>query len=258
MGGPISILKSLLAHPLTRGADLDDPRTTALRRRIIESKPFLRRIYLQWYTMLAADIPPGEGGVLELGSGAGFFRDVVPGTICTEIFACPGIDVVLDGQRMPLADGPLRAIVMTDVFHHLPKARDFFAEATRVVRSGGVIAMTEPWVTPWSRLIYTRLHHEPFRPDATEWEFPSSGPLSGANGALPWIVFQRDRAAFEREFPLWAIERVEPIMPLRYLLSGGVSMRSLMPAAMYRPVAGLEKLAGPGAAMFAHIVLRRR
>src|SRR5439155_19313772 len=137
-------------------------------------------------------------------------------------------------------DGSLRAIVMTDVFHHLPRSRDFFREATRIVRPGGVMAMIEPWVTPWSKLVYTRLHHEPFRPDATEWEFPSTGPLSGANGALPWIVFHRDRGVFQRDFPQWQIERVDPIMPLRYLLSGGVSMRSLVPSMMFRPIAAIE------------------
>jgi SAM-dependent methyltransferase len=258
MTRPVTLLRSLLAHPLTRGADLDDPNTTALRRRIIEEKPFLRRIYQQWYETLAADIPAGDGRVLELGSGAGFFAKVVPQTICSEIFVCPGIDVVLDGQRLPLPDASLRAIVMTDVFHHLPRVRDFFREATRVIRPGGVIAMIEPWVSGWSKLIYTKLHHEPFRPDADKWEFPSTGPLSGANGALPWIVFRRDRAIFERDFPHGQIERVDPIMPLRYLLSGGVSMRSLMPSMMFRPIAAIEHLAGGRGAMFAHIVLRRK
>ena len=258
MHGPVTLVKSMLAHPLTRGAGLDDPRTTALRRRIIQEKPFLRRVYREWYEMLAADLPGGEGRVLELGSGAGFFHEIVADAICSEIFLCPGIDAVLDGQRLPIADASLRAIVMTDVFHHLPRARDFFREATRTVRPGGVVAMIEPWVTGWSKLIYTKLHHEPFRPDAAEWEFPSTGPLSGANGALPWIVFHRDRATFEREFPQWHIERVDPIMPLRYLLSGGVSMRSLVPALLFRPIAMIEKLSGQSGAMFAHVVLRHR
>src|SRR5439155_8783683 len=131
-GGAARFLKSLIAHPLTRGADLDDPRTTALRRRIIASKPFLRRLYREWYTTLAADLPAGDGRVLELGSGAGFFGEIMPEAICSEVFLCPDIDVVLDGQRMALADEALRAIVMTDVFHHLPRAREFFREATRV------------------------------------------------------------------------------------------------------------------------------
>ena len=86
--------------------------------------------------------------------------------------------------------------------------------------------MVEPWVSRWSKLIYTHLHHEPFRTESPEWSFPSAGPLSGANGALPWIVFERDRPEFCRSFPQWHLQRIVPIMPLRYLLSGGVSLRS--------------------------------
>jgi SAM-dependent methyltransferase len=255
-----SILRNLLAHPLTRGLDIDDPRTTDLRRRIVRSKPFLRRIYEEWYAKIAAALPEGPGRVLELGSGAGFLGQYVPGLITSEIFPCPGVDVVLDGQRLPLADGSLRAVVMTDVLHHLPRVRDFFAEAGRCVRPGGTVVMIEPWVSRWSRLVYTRLHHEPFRPDAEAWEFPATGPLSGANGGLPWILFRRDRAAFERQFPQWRIDRVEPFMPLRYLLSGGVSMRSLMPGPTFAAWRGLERAASrwrDQTAMFAFVKLVR-
>ena len=36
------MLARLLTHPLTRGLDLDEPATTALRRRLVAEKPFLR------------------------------------------------------------------------------------------------------------------------------------------------------------------------------------------------------------------------
>jgi len=92
------------------------------------------------------------------------------------------------------------------------------------------MVMIEPWVTSWSRLVYRHLHHEPFRPQATEWECPANGPLSGANGALPWMIFERDRDQFEREYLVWQVRLIKPLMPFRYLVSGGVSMRSLMPS----------------------------
>jgi hypothetical protein len=120
--------------------------------------------------------------------------------------------------------------------------------------------MIEPWVTPWSELIYTRLHHEPFQPQAKQWEFPTTGPLSGANGALPYIVFVRDRLQFEREFPMWRIHEIEPMMPFCYLVSGGVSLRSLMPGWSFRLWRGLENLLQPAIdslAMFAQILLIR-
>ena len=101
--------------------------------------------------------------------------------------------------------------------------------------------MIEPWRTPWSEWVYTHLHPEPFLPDAS-WEIPDAGPLSGANGALPWIVFQRDRTRFEAEHSEWRINTIEPMMPISYLLSGGVSMRTLMPGWMYRPIRSLERI----------------
>ena len=255
----MSMLRDRLAHPLTRGVPLDDPRTTSLRRRIIREKPFLQRLYLEWYRTIASALPAGEGSVLELGSGAGFLGDIVPDLVTSDVFPCPDIHIVLDGLALPFADSALRAIVMTDVMHHLPEPRQFFAEASRCVRPGGVMVMIEPWVTWWSRLVYTHFHHEPFLPEAG-WEVPRHGPLSGANGALPWIIFVRDREQFEQEFPEWHLQRVNPIMPFRYLMSGGVSLRSLMPGWTFEIWRGLEKALRPwmdGLAMFAHIVLLR-
>lgn len=255
------MIKEWLAHPLTRGLDLDDPDTTNKRRQIIQEKKFLRRIYEEWYAAIAAVVPEGAGAVLELGSGAGFLEEYISGLITSEIFYCPGIRTVLDGQRLPFADGGLRGILMTDVLHHLPQTRRFFTETARCVRRGGVVAMIEPWVTPWSQLVYTHLHHEPFQPQAPTWEFPTNGPLSGANGALPWMIFVRDRTQFEQEFPEWQIETIKPMMPFRYLVSGGVSLRSLTPVWSYDFWRTLENGLGPWLdqlAMFARIVLRRR
>jgi SAM-dependent methyltransferase len=254
------MIRTWLQHPLTRGLDLDDPRTTGLRRQIIRQKSFLVDIYSDWYTAIAQSLPVGPGAVLEIGSGAGFLHDFVPDLITSETFTCPGVRVVLDGLHLPFAAGSLRGIAMTNVLHHLPQPRRFFSEARRCVRPGGVIVMVEPWVTSWSTFVYTRLHHEPFHADAQQWEFPSAGPLSGANGALPWILFARDRAVFEREFPQWSIELVAPMMPFRYLLSGGVSLRNLMPAWSSAFWSRVEGLIGTGASrmgMFARIVLRR-
>lgn len=255
-----AIVRNLMAHPLTRGMDLDDPQTTELRRRIVREKVFLRRIYEEWYTMLAAEVPGGPGDVLELGSGAGFLEEYIPGLITSDVLPGEG-RLVVDARQMPFADGALKAIVMADVLHHIPQPRRFLAEAARCVRPGGVISMIEPWVTPWSRLIYRRLHHEPFRPAAEQWEFPQSGPLSGANGALPWIMFVRDRAMLEREFPQWRIRWIQPFMPVRYLVSGGIAMRGLAPGWTFPALRALERAGGSFSrrlAMFAQVTLERR
>lgn len=120
--------------------------------------------------------------------------------------------------------------------------------------------MVEPWVSAWSSVVYSRFHHEPFRPNAVDWEFPAGGPLSAANMALPWILFVRDRTLFDREFPEWNVVRLEPFMPFRYLLSGGVSMRSLVPVRSFAWWRSLERVVGAWndrLAMFAQVVLER-
>ncbi len=121
--------------------------------------------------------------------------------------------------------------------------------------------MIEPWVTSLSRFVYSHFHHEPFHPEARDWSFSFGGPLSGANVAIPWIVFFRDRGKFEREFPELLIEQILPFLPFRYLVSGGVGMRSLMPGFTHSAWAALERRLEAQMAhlgMFALIVLRRR
>lgn len=253
----MGFLNRLLAHPLTAGLSVDDPRTTVLRRGIIRDKAFLRSIYTEWYQRIIRALP-GKQDVLELGSGAGFLRDHLPGVITSEVFETSGIQLVVDACDLPWPDRSLDAIVMTDVFHHIPDAGRFLREAARCIRPEGKIVMIEPWRTPWSEWVYTHLHSEPFAPK-NGWTTPKTGPLSGANGALPWIVFERDRAVFERDHAQWQIKAIERLMPISYLLSGGVSMRSLAPGWLYPLIRAFEsRLDQHRWAMFALIELERK
>ena len=68
-------------------------------------------------------------------------------------------------------------------------------------------------------------------------------------------------SARQQEFPQWRIETIKPIMPFRYLVSGGVSLRSLAPLWSFGLWRQIENVLGYWSnklAMFAYIVLRRR
>jgi len=254
------MLKKLISYPLTIDLDIDDPQTTIKRRAIIKNKSFLTKIYKEWYEWIVQELPHGDGLILELGSGAGFLDEYISGLITSEVFFCPIVKIVLDGCRMPFADQSLKAIVMIDVFHHLPDSRAFLYEAQRCLQAGGRLIMIEPWVTPWSRIIYKYFHHEPFDPQEKEWCFSPTGPLSGANSALPWIVFERDRYIFEKEFCWLSKNHITIEMPFRYLLSGGISLRSLMPGFSFGLWKRLESFLNPWnekMGMFAKIVLSK-
>jgi SAM-dependent methyltransferase len=254
-------IKSILAHPRIRDSNIDDPGTTLCHSQIIQKKSFLKKVYLQWYDSILRSMGENTtGSVLELGSGAGFLKDVLPDLITSEILRVPHVDIVLDGHYLPFVKAALSGIVMIDVFHHLPNANLFFSEASYCVKPGGRIVMIEPWTTSWSRRVYQYLHHEPFDPDSKEWHFQKTGPLSGANQALAWIVFKRDRTKFEQEFPQWHIREIELHTPFSYLLSGGVSFRSLIPGWLFDLVRRIEAKLTPWMdvwAMFATITLGR-
>lgn len=254
-----SKLVEVLQHPLTRGLSVDDPQTTARRRQIIQEKKFLRLIYKKWYAELKKTMPSGSGSVVEIGSGAGFLSDFIPDLITSDVFYNQWTSLVLDGQCLPFKDQSLRAIVMIDVLHHLPEVRRFLSNAACCIREGGVISMVEPWVTPWAKIFFRNFLDEPFYPESNTWEFKEGGPLSGANVALPWIIFERDRYLFERQFPQWRIHRLDPIMPFTYLLSGGISLRSLMPGWTFTFWHTIEKALArlTSMALFAIIVLVR-
>ena len=250
---------TFLRHPLTRHLDLNDPRATICRRQIIREKLFLRCIYQEWYAWICSEIPDIGGAVLEIGSGGGFLSEYIPGLITSEVLLISGVDVVLDGCVLPFSSASLKAIVMVDVFHHLPDVKAFLCEAHRCLKPGGKIIMVEPWITPWSSLVYRLVHYEPMDRHASEWAFSGSGPLSGANIALPWIVLKRDRQRFERLFTGLAVEKIIVEMPFRYLFSGGVSLRTLMPAALYGFWTRVESWLTPfnrSIGMFSRIVVK--
>lgn len=52
---------------------LDDPRTSVRHMEIILSKPFLQKIYVEWYQNFVDEVKKNPGGkYLEIGSGGAF------------------------------------------------------------------------------------------------------------------------------------------------------------------------------------------
>jgi SAM-dependent methyltransferase len=250
-----------LKLPEARGiSNLDDPAATMLHSRILEKKKFLRRLYTDFYRDIAGRLPEKQSrSVVELGSGGGFIKDFLPDAITSDILDLPHVDKVFSACDMPFEDASLKAIVMIDVLHHINRPERFFDEALRCLAEGGKVVMIEPANTAWSRFIYRNFHHEGFDPDAG-WSFDAAGPLSGGNGALPWIIFERDRAKFKKQYPQLSIKSIELHTPLAYLLSGGFTLRQLVPSFCYAPLRAFEYILSPvnkWTAMFTTIELEK-
>lgn len=241
--------------------DLDSPERTVFHSNIIREKLFLRKLYEEWYSLFQRQMKQiPEGKVIELGSGGGFLKDLEPSVICSDVLELPTNDITFSALDMPFADEEISALFMIDTFHHIPDAELFLKEAERVLKKGGIITMIEPANSVWGRFIYKNFHHEPFEPGAG-WSIPASGPLSGANGALPWIVFERDVQLFHSSFPAFVIEEIKYHTPLRYLTSGGVSFKQLVPDFSYGFFSVMDKLLAkvwPQLSMFVTIRLKKK
>jgi SAM-dependent methyltransferase len=244
-----------------------DPSRAAAEIRVDASKiqrnPLLREIYASVYRRLLAELPPRRfPRLLELGSGGGFFRDLAPHAITSEFVAVPGIDRVVDAARIGecFEHASLDAIAGFNVFHHLPDPSAFLHGATHVLRTGGRVALVEPWFTSIGQWFYRSLHHEPYLHDPDQWRIVGAGRLAGANSRLPTSVFRDSDARFQREFPHLSILKREPMHKWLYLLSGGLRLNTHIPDFVAKKLVELDgrvKLGNEKPGIFATIVLER-
>lgn len=243
----------------TKHFELDSIERTIAHGKVIQNKRFLKLIYTEWYNKIKLlSKYNSTGKFVELGSGAGFIKDVMPNIITSDVLCIPKVDKVIFANSIPFKDNSLDSLILIDVLHHLHNVRSFFHEANRTLKKDGLIVMSEPWNSLWSRFIYQNFHHEPFEPNGS-WEIDGERPLSAANGALAWIIFERDRLKFESEFPNLSIELIKLHTPLRYLLSGGVSMKQLVPNFSFSFFTKIdEAFASKLFSMFAYIVIRKK
>ncbi len=222
---------------------IDSPERTILHGELIKSKKFLSQLYKQWHQQFHSEIkscPPGL--LVELGSGGGVGLKALNSNILrSDIIDLPTNDLTFSALDMPFADHSVAGLFMTDTMHHIPDAGRFLMEVDRVLVDNGKMIMIEPANTLWGRFIFKNFHHESFEPEGP-WTIPLSGPLSGANGALPWIVFFRDRELLESRFPLLSVSTVTFQNPLLYLISGGFSYHQFLPDFLFPLVNLADKL----------------
>lgn len=223
----------------------DSVSTTRLHAEIIQKKKFLKKVYTDFYVeFLKASDTQGNGVFVELGSGGGFLKEIMPKAITSDILQIENIDIRFSALNMPFKDKSVKAFFMVDVLHHISDSFLFFKEIDRCLERGGKVIMIEPSNTLWSRFIYKYFHPEPFDPKG-RWGLEIESSPSDANGAIPWIIFFRDRLRFEKEFPGLEIVKAFSHTPFRYHIAGGISWKQLLPDIAYNLIKGIEFILSP-------------
>lgn len=226
---------------------LDTPGTTLFHAKLIQRKIFLKNIYIDFYNRILNCLGSKNknGFIVELGSGGGFIKEIIPTVKTSDFMKLPNLDLQFSALKMPFKKNSVNAFLMIDVLHHIPDANKFFEEVNRCLKQNGQLIMIEPANTLFGALISKYLHHEPYLPMSKDWKFKSSGPLSGANLALPWIIFFRDRQKFEKKYKYFKVVKLEAHTPFSYVISGGLTLPSLLPGFTYPLIRSIEFLLTP-------------
>ena len=209
--------------------DIDSKHINKIFKKIIEENVLLHEFYSDCYKIFKNELSKKNSlnlRILEIGSGAGFIKKIIPNIITSEIISLEGIDIQLDATKLNFDDNCLDAILLLNVFHHISEPEKFLLECNRVLKKNGKILMIEPANTWFSRIIYKNFHHEEFD-ELSDWYLKKGGRLSSSNQALPSIIFERDFEIFKNKFTNLLILKKFKFKPIHYLFSGGFSYKPI-------------------------------
>lgn len=227
-------LADMFRDPSVKNLDVDGEGRLHVHGRILAGKPMLQKVFTDFHHLfdrLDKLYFSGNGARVELGAGIAPIRNSYPDVLATDVVPGPGLDRVLDAENMDFPDNSVRVLFGQNCFHHFPHPTRFFEELERVVAPGGGAILLEPYHGPLASFLFRRMFFtEGYDKDYPLWETPAAGPMNGANQALSYIVFERDRAKFEQRFPRLTIVHQECCDNyLTYLFSGGLNFRQLWP-----------------------------
>jgi SAM-dependent methyltransferase len=198
--------------------------------------------YRELYRDQFKDFPnPATLSILEVGSGTSPLTLFLPNAITSDVLDLDYLDIVFDCHDIDkldtIKDESLDLITLTNVLHHLKNPIAFLNQAASKLKPGGKVIATEPFFSLVSTMIFRYLHHEPVDLRIAEPELESvRGPLTSANGALPWLIFYRHRDWLNRLNKNYDVDSLSlhPFTAFSYMMTGGISRKFPIPGFLYR------------------------
>lgn len=213
-------------------------------RKAYKKKSLLKLIYKDYYKEIQNHIIiDSQYPNLEIGSGGGNIKEIIPNCITTDQFIDNKIDQIENIYNLSFKNNSISNILLLDVFHHLEYPRLAINEMNRVLISKGRIVMIEPAMGLIPKIIFKLFHDEPLGLNLKiEWDkiperIPDSGEYFAAQ-SLPWRAFVKKEFNIESNFK---IELIKTFSDFSYLASGGYSYPSFYPKIAYPLIKLIDK-----------------
>jgi SAM-dependent methyltransferase len=220
-----------------------------------DRKPLLRILYGDFYRLIATNLSGlPESTIVELGSGLGNIREVIPDCVRTDIFPNPWIDQVENAYQLSFTDESISDLILTDVFHHLRYPGTALREFSRVLRQGGRVILLEPCLSALGLVVYGALHEEPIAiTKEVEWEAPEGWSPEkidyyAAQGNASRIFIGK---GFREKLKDWRKIDARRLSAIAYAASGGFSRPQLYPTRALPMIRRLENVLDLFPALFA-------
>jgi SAM-dependent methyltransferase len=218
-------------------------------------KPVLREIYKSYHVLISRHISPAIPGFLvEIGSGIGNIKEVLPDCLRTDMFPNPWLDRVENAYMLSFKDQSVSHLILFDVFHHLRYPGTALSEFLRVLIKGGRVIIFEPNISVFGLLIYGLGHPEPVsmcKPIAWEapkgW-IPTSNDYYAASGNASRVF------RYGKYLPLlskWKVTDKQYFSAFSYVASGGYSKPQLYPDAWFPAMRKVDEILDLFPALFA-------
>ncbi len=213
----------------------DGPERIKVHKKILLSKKLTQNVFQEFYKLMIKNMNFHFKESLsikkvELGSGTSFLKEIDKSILKTDIVDNNDLDLVVDATNMPFKNNEIKSFFGIFFFHHLQNPYKFLDEIDRCCAINGGAILIEPYHGPLSRFLHQNMHDNEYYDLNGPTIKDTSLPMSNANQALSHIVFFREKKIFEKKYPNLKVVEIKRINSyLRYLVSGGVNFKQLLP-----------------------------
>lgn len=219
-----------------------------IHQAILHEKPYFTDIVVDLHRDLLELVKhyslAERGSIIEVGAGVIPLSQIDDEIVSSDVEFSSDLSCIVDAMAMPFSNGSSSAVIGQNVLHHIPDPDLAFDEFRRVLSTGGVVVLVEPYFGWFASLIYPTL----FSSEGYDKNLAPKEELIGRNGlpmpnqAMSYKYFEAGLNAKPLHCRDFTIVHHAPVASgLRYLLSGALNFRRIAPRWLLSALRRLER-----------------